>query len=337
MWPIVCRGMDSRVRRPLNNRHSREGGNPGLIGGSPLEMLAISATLSPTGEVTQRSPSAGMPAEKRPTGVSTKRRRRRSGIEAPNSPSNHCGEAGGDGPSPTQPFTPSSADASAARIEGRAQSHPLYLIPHPRTTPSWSRGPFDTPCPKRRGTQGKRGVCSPKGSGDQGERGVCSSKGSGTRANGVCVRPKAAGTRANGLCVRPKAAGTRANGLCVRPKAAGTRANRLCARPKAAGTRANRLCARPKAAGAKANGLCARPKAAGAKANRLCARPKAAGTRANGLCARPKAAGAEANGLCAHSGGLRGAALPGMDSRVRRPLNNRHSRAGRPLHNRPSR
>ena len=44
---------------PLNNRHSRAGGNPGL-GGSLLGTLGISATLSPTGGVTQRSPFAGM-------------------------------------------------------------------------------------------------------------------------------------------------------------------------------------------------------------------------------------------------------------------------------------
>ena len=180
MWPIVCRGMDSRVRRPLNNRHSRAGrplpsfplnnrhsrGRESRFGGSPLEMLAISATLSPTGGVTQRSPSAGMPAEKRPTGVSTKRRRRRSGIEAPNSPSNHCGEAGGDGPSPTQPFTPSSADASAARIEGRAQSHPSYRThaqPHrgragPSIHPAQSGGALRVGCsPKAAGHSGQTG------------------------------------------------------------------------------------------------------------------------------------------------------------------------------------
>ena len=48
----------SRAGGPLHNRHSRAGGNPGL--GSPLGMPAISATLSPSGGVTQRSPQAGI-------------------------------------------------------------------------------------------------------------------------------------------------------------------------------------------------------------------------------------------------------------------------------------
>ena len=57
-------GMDSRFRRPLNNRHSRE--QPSFprrresrAGGSLLGMLGISATLSPATGVTQRSPFAG--------------------------------------------------------------------------------------------------------------------------------------------------------------------------------------------------------------------------------------------------------------------------------------
>ncbi len=64
-----ARPLDARLRRPLHNRHSRAGENrttvipaqAGIQGwGSPLGILAISATLSPTGGVTQRSPSAGM-------------------------------------------------------------------------------------------------------------------------------------------------------------------------------------------------------------------------------------------------------------------------------------
>ena len=57
-------GMDSRFRRPLNNRHSRD--QPSFprrresrAGGSLLGMLGISATLSPATGVTQRSPFAG--------------------------------------------------------------------------------------------------------------------------------------------------------------------------------------------------------------------------------------------------------------------------------------
>ena len=64
--------LDTRVRRPLHARHSRctpviLAAQPSFprrresrFGGSPLGILAISATLSPAGGVTQRSPFAGM-------------------------------------------------------------------------------------------------------------------------------------------------------------------------------------------------------------------------------------------------------------------------------------
>ena len=65
VWGGCVLGMDSRFRRPLNNRHSRE--QPSFprrresrAGGSLLGMLGISATLSPATGVTQRSPFACM-------------------------------------------------------------------------------------------------------------------------------------------------------------------------------------------------------------------------------------------------------------------------------------
>ena len=51
------RGWVPRLRRPLHNRHSRGGGNPGV--GLSYEGIAFHAVHGPSWEVIQRPPCAG--------------------------------------------------------------------------------------------------------------------------------------------------------------------------------------------------------------------------------------------------------------------------------------